>query len=145
MRFFTLFLCLTIAFGQQTGTNTKPGDTPATFSATTSLVVEAVVVKDKSGKDVEGLTAKDFTITEDGVPQVIKFFDYEKLPETMNTTPLPPAEIKDVVLMNKLPHTTITTESGGNLMYRNRRLMALYFDMTTMPPPDQMRELGFGF
>jgi VWFA-related protein len=142
MRFFTLFLCLTIAFGQQTGTNTKPGDTPATFSATTSLVVEAVVVKDKSGKDVEGLTAKDFTITEDGVPQVIKFFDYEKLPETMNTTPLPPAEIKDVVLMNKLPHTTITTESGGNLMYRNRRLMALYFDMTTMPPPDQMRALS---
>src|SRR5580692_7161868 len=142
MRFFTLFLCLTIAFGQQTGTNTKPGDTPATFSATTNLVVEAVVVKDKSGKEVEGLTAKDFTITEDGVPQVIKFFDYEKLPETMNTTPLPPAEIKDVVLMNKLPHTTITTESGGNLMYRNRRLMALYFDMTTMPPPDQMRALS---
>jgi len=142
MRCFTLFLCLTIAFGQQTGTNTKPGDTPATFSATTSLVVEAVVVKDKSGKEVEGLTAKDFTVTEDGVPQVIKFFDYEKIPETLNTTPLPPAEIKDVVLMNRLPHTTITTESGGNLMYRNRRLMALYFDMTTMPPPDQMRALG---
>jgi VWFA-related protein len=142
MRFFTIFLCLTIAFGQQTGTNTKPGDSPATFSATTNLVVEAVVVKDKSGKEVEGLTAKDFTITEDGAPQVIKFFDYEKIPETLNSTPLPPAEIKDVVLMNKLPHTTITTESGGNLMYRNRRLMALYFDMTTMPPPDQMRALS---
>jgi VWFA-related protein len=142
MRCFTLFLCLTIAFGQQTGTNTKPGDTPATFSATTNLVVEAVVVKDKSGKEVEGLTAKDFTITEDGAPQVIKFFDYEKIPETLNSTPLPPAEIKDVVLMNKLPHTTITTESGGTLMYRNRRLMALYFDMTTMPPPDQMRALS---
>src|SRR5580693_9951518 len=112
MRFFTLFLCLTIAFGQQTGTNTKPGDTPATFSATTSLVIETVVVKDKSGKDVEGLTQKDFTITEDGVPQVIKFFDYEKLPETLNTTPLPPPELKDVQIMNKLPHTTITTESA---------------------------------
>jgi VWFA-related protein len=142
MRFITLFLCLTIAFGQQVGTNTKPGDTPATFSATTNLVVEAVVVKDKSGKDVEGLTAKDFTVTEDGVPQVIKFFDYEKLPETLNTTPLPPPDLKDVVLMNKLPHTTITTETTGNLMYRNRRLMALYFDMSTMPPPDQMRALS---
>jgi VWFA-related protein len=142
MRFFTYFICLTIAFGQQTGTNTKPGDAPATFSATASLVVEAVVVKDKSGKEVEGLTAKDFTVTEDGVPQVIKFFDYEKLPETLNTTPLPPPDLKDVVLMNKLPHTTITTEAAGNLMYRNRRLMALYFDMTTMPPPDQMRALS---
>lgn len=142
MRFFTLFMCLTMVFGQQTGTNTKPGDTPATFTATTNLVIEAVVVKDKSGKDVEGLTAKDFTVTEDGAPQEIKFFDYEKLPETLNTTPLPPPDLKDVQLMNKLPHTTITTETAGTLRYRNRRLMALYFDMTTMPPPDQMRALA---
>src|SRR6266404_1521206 len=47
-----------------------------TFSSNTQLVIETVTVRDKSGKSVEGLTAKDFTITEDGAPQAIKFFEY---------------------------------------------------------------------
>ena len=37
--------------------------------------------QDKSGKTIEGLTAKDFTVTEDGAPQTIKFFEYQKLPD----------------------------------------------------------------
>ena len=45
----------------------------AKFTSNTQLVVETVMVKDKSGKPVEGLTAKDFTITEDGKPQAIVF------------------------------------------------------------------------
>src|SRR4051812_34291918 len=51
----------------------------ATFSATAQLVLEQVNVKDKDGKAVEGLKKEDFTITEDNKPQLIKFFDYEKL------------------------------------------------------------------
>src|ERR1035438_1945315 len=50
--------------------------TPATFHANAQLVVETVTVKDKNGKTVEGLTAKDFSITEDGVPQTISFCEY---------------------------------------------------------------------
>ncbi len=141
MQPLSLFLCVTLAFGQQVGTNVKPDSGPTTFSANTQLVIETVSVKDKSGKPIEGLTAKDFTVTEDGVPQEIKHFDFEKLPEEQSTTPLE-SKVADVTIMNKLPHAQIMPETPGNPRYRNHRLMVLYFDMTAMPPPDQIRALS---
>ena len=72
-------LCL--ANAQVIGTNARPTvDAGVTFKATSQLVIETVVVKDKDGKPVEGLTAKDFQITEDNVVQPIKFFEFQKMP-----------------------------------------------------------------
>ena len=34
---------------------------------------------------------------------------------------------------------TISAPSPGDIRYRDRRLVVLYFDLTAMPPPDQMR------
>src|SRR5271155_5947435 len=75
----------------------QPGQTPtvtgpATFQTTTRLVVETVGVKDKNGNPIEGLTAKDFTITEDGVPQTIRFFEFQKLPEAAEAPPASPID-----------------------------------------------------
>jgi VWFA-related protein len=143
VRPLTFVLCLATAFGQQTGSNVNPNAAVASFSTTATLIVEAVTVKDKSGKPIEGLTEKDFTVTEDGVPQVIKFFHFENLPDTQNSTPtFTPRELADVQLLNKLPHAAISPEAPGTTKYSNRRLMALYFDMSAMPPPDQMRALS---
>ena len=50
------------------------------FRSGTRLVVETVSVKDKNGKPVEGLTAKDFTILEDGEPQTITQFTHDRVP-----------------------------------------------------------------
>src|SRR5213075_280165 len=58
-----------------------PADNLAKFSSSTQLVVEIVSVKDKSGNIVEGLTAKDFTVTENGQPQTISFCEFQKLDE----------------------------------------------------------------
>src|SRR5260370_41855125 len=60
----------------------------ATFQTTTRLVVETVAVKDKNGKAIEGLTAEDFVVTEDGVRQDIRFFEFQTLPETPDTAPI---------------------------------------------------------
>src|SRR5690242_20721600 len=52
---------------------------PPVFRSSTRLVVNTVTVKDKDGKVVEGLTAKDFVVTEEGKPQEIAFVEFQRL------------------------------------------------------------------
>jgi TonB family protein len=43
------------------------------------LVIVNVTARDTSGNPIEGLTANDFVITEDGVPQHIMVFEFQKV------------------------------------------------------------------
>jgi VWFA-related protein len=138
MRRFSSFCAFLLVFDSLSAQQPAQPSDAAKFSSTTQLVVETVSVKDKNGKPVEGLTAKDFTITEDGVAQTIKFFDYEKLDE--NPPPLEPT-VAWAPVETKLPHTQISPEPAGNVKYRDRRLLVLYFDMSGMPIPDQLRAI----
>lgn len=111
------------------------------FSATAQLVVQIVTAKDKDGKVIEGLTAKDFIVTENGKPQNVSFCEYQKVEEAAPDAP-PPA----VIPANVDPATRhqILPERPGDIRYRDRRLLALYFDMSAMPQPDQLRALRAG-
>ena len=64
---------------QQQQPQAPPAGTP-TFKSTTRLIVQTVTVKDKDGKPIEGLTAKDFIVTEDNEPQTISFVEFQRLP-----------------------------------------------------------------
>jgi VWFA-related protein len=119
--------------------NAQPPAEGATFSSSTQLVVETVTVTDKSGKTIQGLTQKDFTVTEDGAPQAIRFFEYQELPDAVEP-PLPPQPLKAQIL-NRFPSTKISAETPGSTKYRDHRLLALYFDQTALPPADQIRAL----
>jgi VWFA-related protein len=149
MKAISIALIFVLLAGAQQAVQ-PPAQTPATgtvkFQANTQLVIETVTVKDKNGKPVEGLTAKDFTVTEDGVAQTISFCEFQKLDqmvEPIEPTPAPappPTETTGPAI--PVPGVTahqITPERPGDIRYRDRRLMAMYFDMSAMPVPDQVR------
>ncbi len=111
------------------------------FTSNTQLMVETVTVKDKSGNPVIGLTTKDFIVTEDGKPQTIAFVEYQTIPDN---APPAPALPNRIVPYSRLTRARISPERIGDLRYKDRRLLALYFDMTAMPPNDQVRALAAG-
>src|SRR5437762_10080262 len=63
------------------------GQDQFTLKVNTRLVVETVSVTDKDGKPIEGLTRDDFILTEDGVPQTISVFEFEKLDDSRPVMP----------------------------------------------------------
>src|SRR5215510_5690495 len=86
---FILVAAITIHAQQpQVVPPTVPGQQPFTISVSTQLVIETVVVKDKDGKPIEDLTAKDFIVTEDNVPQTISVFEFQKIQDE----PVPPRQ-----------------------------------------------------
>ena len=131
-----------VSNAQVVGGNAKPGgDQTYTMSVTTKLVIEAMNVKDKAGKSITGLTAKDFTVTEDGVPQTVRLAEYQELP-TVPDVPVAKTPVKEnVTVYNRLAVTQITPETPGSVKYKDKRLIAMYFDLTAMPPGDKLRAL----
>jgi len=143
--YLPLFIALLVglpAAAQQIGQNAPANaKETATLRVSTQLVVEAVVVKDKAGNPIRGLTAKDFTITENGTPQTISFCEHQELGEAANAPSAARAQPENITIYDKLSRTRIAPETPGKIRYQDRRLLALYFDMTTMPPADQIRAL----
>jgi VWFA-related protein len=127
---------------QQIGENTPAKNADGVlFTSETQLVIETVSVTDKDGVPIENLTAEDFAVTEDGVPQTIRFFEFQKLPSEAAG---PPAEVsaEQIQIYEKLGRTRMASEASGEGDYQNRRLLVLYFDMTAMQPAEQARSLG---
>ncbi|AFL90531.1 hypothetical protein Terro_4334 [Terriglobus roseus DSM 18391] len=142
LQFALAALAIAPMHGQTIGTNQPAGkDGTYTLSVKSQLVVETVVIKDKGGKFIPGLSAKDFTITEDGTPQTIRLFEHQSLP--VDAEPLPPQSADDekLTLYKRLARTSIAPESSKGNKYKDHRLMAMYFDMTAMRPEDQERAL----
>jgi VWFA-related protein len=145
MRYLAAIVLLLAAAGsrpQQVGENKGPGGAQSfTMTVRSNLVIEAVTVKDKQGNFVHGLTAKDFSLTEDGTPQTIRYCEHQDL---TTAKPLPPEtqSEENVTIYNRLVNSQIASESMEDERYKSHRLLALYFDMSALPPPDEMRALS---
>src|SRR4051812_31601078 len=111
--------------------NTPP--TPVTFKTGTTLVIEEVTVKDKSGHLVEGLKQSDFKVTEDGKVQSISVFAFEKL--AVEAAPPPELALTDQLELPAPPKTSITLarqDKPDLVAHHNKRLMPFFFDFSSM-------------
>jgi VWFA-related protein len=131
----------------------QPGAAPAAapakmykFEASTQLVVEDLIIKDKSGEPVKGLKASDFVVTEDGKPQKVEFVEFQKLEEAAAPMPQQAEGPKQLEMRNDQPPPAkpvtanqIAPEKPGDIKYKDKRLMVMFFDMTSMPLADQIR------
>ncbi len=109
-------LCAACVFApaQQVGQNKAAGSGQGpTFSVESRLVVEAVVVKDKQGHYIPGLTAKDFVVTEDGVAQQVSFCEHEDLTSDAKVLPVSKPANEDTHIYNRLARSQIAPETSG--------------------------------
>jgi VWFA-related protein len=127
---------LTLSTSAQEAPQQAEGTIPK-FSSTSNLVIVDVTVKDKSGKPIENLKQADFSVTEDGKPQRVAVFEFQKL--TDMPAPPPLVSLSDQVKLPEAPKTTITAEKPGEVQYHDKRLMVLFFDFSSMGIPEQLR------
>ncbi len=133
----TLALTVSLAFGQQMQINRPQPDVPL-FKAEANLVIVTAFVRTKDGKPLPNLKKEDFRLFENGKPQQISVFEYEELSNEV----LPPVNI--TVTNDEQPGAVTQPEAAPeqpapSRPYRDRRLMVLFFDMSSMSPPDQYR------
>ena len=100
-RILGCFLCASFVYVPlDAAEQSESADAAFSLHASTSLVVEDVVVTNARGKPIHNLTASEFTILEDGHPQVIKLFGEHTAPVQALLPPIP-----------QLPPGTFTNDS----------------------------------
>jgi len=97
-----------------------------TFPGKVELVTVDVVVTDKKGDPVTGLTASDFAVEEEGVSQVVSSFEAVELPPAASEAPPP----RPPVSTNMLPHQ------------RASRTFLVLFDDLHLTPEDAPQAKG---
>ena len=105
---------------------------PPILRSTVNLVVVDVEVTDSSGRPVKGLKASDFTVLEDGKPQKISSFVYADVEGFARAG----ADAGKPVVV---PVAGSPSKSELGSMVRDRRLILLFFDLTSLHTDDLLR------
>ena len=122
--------------------SSQPASPQPSFRSATELVLVNVVVRDNNGV-VRGLKREDFTVLEDGKPQPVQSFDFEDL---QGSTPAAPGAL--TILSGRAGPAAAPARSGGpaaaapDVDVRGRRLVILYFDLSSMESPELTRAVA---
>jgi VWFA-related protein len=96
----------------------------ASFSTSSNLVLVNLPAQGR-----ENLKREDFRIFEDGKPQQIAVFEYQKL----DSTPLPPVPIPPLAPLSA------PAAAPPAPVYKDRRLLVLFFDFSSLGIAEQVR------
>ena len=107
------------------------------FRTATELVLVNVVVRDKTGAVVRGLTRGDFTVTEDDKAQTITSFDFEEL-DRGDASPEPAGRVLETRPAPARPPAAPaeTVVAPPTVDMHSRRLIVLFFDLSSMQPEE---------
>ncbi len=107
---------------------------PSALRTSSDIVRIDVEVTDRSGKPIKGLRQDQFTIMDDGKAQQISSFSYSDI-ESVETAG--PVDAKPVIIPVD-GGVASAKESVGDQV-RDRRMIVLFFDMTSMETDDIIR------
>ena len=122
----------------------QPSPTPSsTFPSGVELVTVDAVVLDKHGEPVEGLTANEFEVEEDGRPQAIASFEAVALPESAAApAPTPSRVSTNVARPERQPRRTFVVVFDNAHMAPERigqaRAAVADFVRTALRPGDEV-------
>src|SRR5215471_4095624 len=115
-----------------------------TLKTSTEIVLVNVVVKDGNDQYIKGLKASDFTVLEDGKKQQILSVDAEDT-DAVVSGDTPKAELLtnlNTSAANKPKPVTAATLTENDL--KDRRLMVLFFDLSSLQPEEVERAAKSG-
>ena len=102
-----------------------------TFRAKTELVLVNVTVRDRNGNLVRDLKREDFTVLEDNKPQQVISFDLENTDAVLST-----AATEAPLLRTTQPHSNDVQQAIATRPLKDRRLIVLFFDLSSMQPDE---------
>jgi VWFA-related protein len=138
-----LLIPLPILPAQQTA-RPAPSKPQFVFKASADIVLVNLTATDAKGNLVTDLKPGDITLLEDGKPQHITSFDFENIDApavaaTASAAAGPTATLEAGTKPAARPAPAAAaapSDAAASAQYRDRRLIVLYFDLTTMQPED---------
>jgi VWFA-related protein len=123
---------------QQPGPPPPPPSPASRLRAQSNVVRIDVEVTDSSGKPIKGLRADQFEVTDNGKAQKISTFSYSDIEHLDTAGPDNSAATPTVIPVDSPASTTAASDAALERV-RDRRLIALFFDMTSMETDDIIR------
>jgi VWFA-related protein len=128
-------LSVVLALAMTRGSMVSQDTQDYTFHSTSEVVLVNVTVRDRNGNPVRDLKREDFTVLEDNKPQQVISFDLENTDAVLSTA----ASEAPLLAAPKQQKSADPTTAVAARPLKDRRLIILFFDLSSMQPDEVER------